>query len=180
MPRQRDERGHFVGSGGPKRGGGGVVIEDVDRGFRRMMQNLALYLRRPPFVTVGIQGREARYKRDFGQSNVTLAAVHEFGSRDGKIPQRSFIRSTVDRERGMILRMLERAVKDAARSGDAYRGLGIVGEKVKAEMVRTIDQSIGLKPLTKAGIRSKKRPSTKPLIDTGQLKGAITWKVHNA
>ena len=154
-------------------------VADIDRGFRRVLRALRQY-QRGPNVTVGIQGTEASAPREFGQTNVKLAAVHEFGSRDGRIPQRSFIRATVDRERGLIHTLLQRAAHDAAATGNAARGLGVVGEKVQAKMVQTIDQSIGLKPLTRAGIRSKKKPGTKPLIDTGQLKGAISWKVHGA
>lgn len=153
-------------------------VKDVDRGYKAFQRNMVRFIRKPN-VTVGIQATEAAQTRGFGETNVTIAAVHEFGSRDGRIPQRSFIRASVDRERALLNRMLDTAVRRIAESGDARRHLGLVGERARAEMVRTIDNSIGLAPLTPAGIRSKVRPSTTPLLDTGQLKGAITWKAHN-
>lgn len=129
-----------------------------------------------PHVTVGVQGTEAAEDRGFGMSNVKLALVHEFGSKDGRVPQRSFIRSTIDRERRLLLRMLKRAARNTATYGNVARHLGIVGEKAQAEMVRTIDQSIGLKALAQSTIDRK--GSTRPLLNTSGLKRSISYKVH--
>jgi hypothetical protein len=133
-------------------------------------------MRAGPNVTVGIQGAEASEDRGFGETNATLAAIHEFGSRDGSIPQRSFLRGTADRERAKINRLLTKAVKNAAANGGIKRELGVVGSAVVAEVVRTIDQSIDLVALKAATIARK--GSTTPLIDDGILKGAITHVVH--
>lgn len=151
----------------------GVI--DIDRGMKAMVRRFIRY-KRGPYVTVGIQGTEAEEEREFGETNVTLAVVHEFGSKDGRIPQRSFIRSTIDRERNKIQKLLDRSARRALTSADVLHALGEVGEFTKSQMVRTIDQSIGLKKLAKSTELAKK--STKPLIDTGILKGSITWKVH--
>ncbi len=149
------------------------TVKDIDRGFRQLVRNF-VRMRRGPNVTVGIQGDEAMEQRD-GITNANLAAVHEFGSADGSIPQRSFIRGTTDRERAKINRLLERAVKAGVR-GDVRRELGKVGEVIRAAMVRTIDQSIGIKANAPATIARK--GSSVPLIDTGVLKGAISWEYH--
>lgn len=151
-------------------------VKDVDLGYDAFMRRMQKHMRGPN-VTVGIQGTEAAQDRGFGETNVTIAAVHEFGSRDGKIPQRSFIRATIDRERELIRRMLGKAAVAVATGGNAYRAVGVVGEKVKSEMVKTIDRSIGLKPLADSTIEAK--GSSRPLIDTSQLKNSITWKAHN-
>lgn len=153
-----------------------VKVTDKDRGYRKLKRELRKH-RKGPYAQVGIQGTEAAQSRGFNQTNVTLAAVHEFGSKDGRIPQRSFIRATIDRERALLERLLRRYALGVPAGESLARGLGIVGERARAEMVRTIDNSIGLKPLTKAGIRSKRKPGTKPLIDLGILKGSITSKV---
>lgn len=154
-------------------------VRDIDRGYKRFQKQMREY-RHGPSVTIGIQATDAQRGTeegaDFADSNVRLAAVHEFGSRDGRIPQRSFMRAPMDRERAKFKRMLNRAVRSAAINGDAKRQLGIIGEVARAEMIRTIDMSIGLLPLKSKTIERK--GSTKPLIDTGQLKAAITWKVH--
>lgn len=150
-------------------------VTDKDRGYKALQANMRKHAKGPN-VTVGIQGTEASQSHGVGQTNVTIAAVHEFGSRDGRIDQRSFIRATIDRERALLGRMLERAARATAADGDARRHIGLVGERARAEMVRTIDNSIGLKPLAKSTIDRK--GSTTPLLNTGQLKGAITWKAH--
>ena len=152
------------------------VVRDIDRGFKKLVRNFRR-MRPGPNVTVGVQGSDAGTSRGPGFNNATLAAVHEFGSADGTIPQRSFLRATTDRERALITRMLTRAAREGAVKGDIKRQLGIVGEKVRSEVIRTIDQSIGLKALASSTIRAK--GSTKPLIDTGILKGSITWEVHS-
>ena len=172
MPPQRDARGRFI-----KGSGGATKVKDTDRGFNRMWRTFRAH-RGGPHARVGIQGTDASEPHGFGQTNLTIAAVHEFGAKNGRPPQRSFIRATIDRERSQLTRLLRREARAMAFDGDWRRHLGIVGAKARAEMVRTIDQSIGLKPLTPAGIRSKQVPSTQPLIDTGQLKGAISWEVR--
>lgn len=176
MPPQRDARGRFLPKGS-KGAGAKTELVIVERGLARLLAKLRLHAR-GPHVRVGVQGQEAEELHpDFGDSNVKLAAVHEFGSKDGRIPQRSFIRATVDRERDKIGGYLQRASGRVARGKNIEQELGVVGAKAVAEIRRTIDQSIGLKPLTKAGILSKQVPSTKPLLDTGQLKNSVTWKV---
>lgn len=154
-----------------------TVVRDIDRGMRAMVRRFKLH-KGGPNVTVGIQSTDAAQSRGFDQTNVTLAAVHEFGSKDGHIPQRSFMRSTIDRERGHIMRLLQSRVRKVALKGeDVVKGLGIVGEFTKSAMVRTIDQSIGLKPKAAATLRRHPGKTT-PLIVTGILKRSITWKVH--
>lgn len=158
-------------------------VTDKDRGFRKLKRDLVRH-RKGSFVQVGIQGTEAAQKRAFNQTNVTLAAVHEFGSRDGRIPQRSFIRAPMDRERKLFERLLTRFARGVPSGGSLAVGLSIVGQRAVAEMVRTIDNSIGIRRLAKSTLRRRRqmalkgRPaSTVPLIDTGVLKGSITYKV---
>jgi len=151
-------------------------VVDRDRGYRKFARNMQRFAKGPN-VTVGVQGTQAAETRKFGETNAAIAAIHEFGSIDGRIPQRSFIRAPMDRERALINRMLEVAVRSTARDGNARKHLGIVGARARAEMVRTIDQSIGLAPLAAATVARKR--SSRPLIDTGQLKASLTWKVHD-
>lgn len=156
---------------------GATEVKDVDRGFEQFQRD-AEKASRGAHVSIGIQATEAAQTRAFALTNVTLAATHEFGSRDGRIPQRSFMRATIDREREAISRMIDGAAEKVAHGSSLERELGTIGEWVKSEMIRTIDQTIGLAPLKKS--TETRKGSTKPLIDTGQLKAAITWKVSKA
>ena len=128
-------------------------------------------------MRIGIQGTEASETREFGETNIKLALVHEFGSRDGRVPQRSFLRSSADRETRKFQRLLARAGRRAAVNGNLKRELGVVGEVGVAEVKRTINNSIGLKP--NAAITIERKGSSKPLLDTAQLRDAVTWKVEN-
>jgi hypothetical protein len=152
------------------------VVEDIDRGYRALVGRVRKMVRGPS-VTIGIQGTEANEKRKLGETNVGIMLVHEFGSRDGTIPQRSTLRATADRERALFERKLALAAKRAAVQGDIARELGRVGELGVAKVKQTFDQSIGLKPL-KPATELRKR-STKPLIDEAILKNSLTWKVRD-
>jgi len=153
-------------------------VRDVDRGYKKLGRTLRSMSRKPRVVRIGVQGAENNEPRDvFGTSNIELALVHEFGSRDGRVPQRSFIRSTVDRERQMFERLLQRAARMLAEGTDEYVALGQVGEVVKSEMVRTIDETIGLKPLAQA--TKDRKGSSVPLDDTSQMKNSISWVLES-
>ena len=92
------------------------------------------------------------------------------------IPERSFLRAAFDRNQRKYSRVLE------AQTGRAIDGaisvkqaLGIVGEVALSDVINRINRGIPpkLRPATVA-----RKGSTKPLIDTGQLKGSIKAKVE--
>lgn len=109
-----------------------------------------------------------------------LAAIHEFGA--ANVPERSFIRFTLENNRDEIRTFIERlSALFVAGKVDAERALKILGEKVvalvKANIVeRKIKQDLA--PETIARKRAKGRDpddATTALVDTGQLKNAITY-----
>lgn len=146
----------------------GISISDRDRGWKRFKRSWrqASGLK----AKVGIQNQEAAADHG-GIRNVELAAIHEFGA---GVPERSFVRATVDRERSQIIRLLDRVGR--AQGADIRRKLGLLGLKVRGLMIRTIDQSIGIEPNAPSTIARK--GSSRPLIDTGQLKNSITSVVE--
>ncbi len=140
---------------------------------QRRLEKVVTAANKPMHVAIGILQDE---KRDEGFSMVDLAMVHEYGSKDGHIPERSFIRSTCDAKRKVHLRLLQRLEKKLI-SGHLNKKQALIqfGEMVKSDMVQAINNGIdpALDPKT---IRRKK--SSKPLIDTGRLKGSITHEVR--
>ena len=92
-----------------------------------------------------------------------------------RIPQRSFMRSTFDKHQRTYLKM---AADQAGRVIDgkatAAQAVGLIGEKYLADIRNEINAGIP-PPLKPATVRRK--GSSKPLIDTGQLKGSLTVKV---
>jgi len=127
-------------------------------------------------VTVGIhQKRANRSKKKAGASrtNVQIGTIHEFGS--GKIPQRSFLRSTYDENLPKYKEYFERAYARATKAKKKVDvPLRLVGLKIASDVRRKIDAGI---PPPNAPSTVKRKGSSKPLIDTGALKRSIGYEV---
>jgi hypothetical protein len=155
---------------------GGRVI-DRDRGWKRIEAEMRA-MKKGAGVTVGIQGNEANETHGKGSdyTNAQIGTVHEFGSIDGTIPERSFIRSTMDAQSKPIAQLAARLMAGVIVGKMTRRkGLGILGQHVLGEIRKTIRAGID-PPLQQATIDRK--GSSKPLIDTGQLVGSLTYKVR--
>ena len=154
-----------------------MTVEDRDRGLRKIQRNVRAFAGLE--LAIGIQGPEAgAIEHDADDlTNVELGAIHEFGAPGAGIPERSFIRSTFDAKIKQWIGQLEKVGKTiySTGTGDPKRALGILGEKAVSDMRNTINRGIDppLKPATVA-----RKGSSKPLIDSGQLKNAITWKIR--
>jgi len=130
-------------------------------------------LQKSPHVAVGILQDEVH---DEHFSMVDLAMVHEYGSRDGHIPQRSFIRSSCDTKKKDHIKLIGKLQSELlAGHMSTKQALTIMGEVVAKDMAQIINH--GIEPgLAAATI--KRKGSSKPLIDTGRLKGSITHEVR--
>jgi hypothetical protein len=127
-----------------------------------------------PHVQVGIlQDKE----RKNGFSMTALAAVHEYGSSDGHIPARSFIRSPCDAQEKKHVELIKK-LEDKVLKGQLTikQALTTLGEVIAKDMVQSINK--GINPSLKAATIKRKK-SSKPLIDKGLLRGAITHEVRN-
>ena len=135
--------------------------------FLKDMQGHKLY--------VGVTKSSNSRPKD-GASNALIAYVHEFGI---GVPERSFLRSTVLEQAHKYLFIQKDNIIPAIKSGvmtadEAYRRLGIVASNdVKAKMVNG-----SFTPLKQQTIDRK--GSSKPLIDTGELRQSITYEVRDA
>jgi hypothetical protein len=113
-----------------------------------------------------------------GLGNITLlevAAIQEFGAPAASIPQRSFVRSTVDNNRGAIYKTIGALAKQIAR-GKLTREAALerVGARVEGMIKRAIAD--GIEPANAPSTIARKG-SSKPLINTGQLRSAVTYEV---
>jgi phage gpG-like protein len=151
------------------------TVRVVDRGANALLRRLA---KSREVVRVGILDDSPKKARegDGGRYNLEVAAVHEFGAPAAGIPQRSFIRATVDLNAGEIAR-LQHATMTAYVQGKVTlrQGLDRIGMKVAAMMQKRIAAGID-PPLSPATVAKKK--SSTPLVDTGQLRSAVTWLVE--
>lgn len=170
MPPMRDERGRFVSSKKP-----GVKV--IDKGWDRIVDDM-LKLRRGLSVSVGIQGADAD-EVDFWHgelTNAVLGAIHEFGR--GRVPERSFLRSTFDDNRSEYQRELDRIGGEFFDDGRIKGELMILGEEFRGDVVRTIQAGIppGLQPQS---LVDRPGSGTTPLWATGQLVNSITSDVKD-
>lgn len=147
-------------------------IIDKDRGWRRIKAELAR-AKAKPHVQVGIFGAQAAADHG-GKPNIEIAAVHEFGTEH--VPERTFLRGTVDAKHRDIRSMAKRlAAAVVAGSINHARALNLLGQFARGLMQKRISSGIPppLKPATVA-----RKGSAVPLIDTGQLRASLDWKVR--
>jgi hypothetical protein len=136
-------------------------------------------------VTVGVHGDNAQRKDD-SETNPEIGAKHEFGS--GHIPERSFLRSTVDS--GKPMEFAEQVSAKVARGQmTADRAAQQIGVVTVGEVKQTIAAKIP-PPLSEQTIQRRLEKgahggglaslgnSTTPLVDTGQLVQSIQYRVE--
>ncbi len=132
-------------------------------------------------VKVGVlvqSGGEERHE-DGDLTLIEIAAIHEFGSEEAGIPERSFIRRTFDqRVRTDLIQLQTALAREVVTKGmDPEKALSILGSWGSNEVKNTITEDDIPPPLKQATIDAK--GSSKPLVDTGQLKNSISYQVVN-
>jgi hypothetical protein len=99
---------------------------------------------------------------------IQLAATHEFGTSDGRIPMRSFMRAGMDENLEGLKAFKRSQYLEAIHGGQTLQqAIGLVGEwltgKLKLKIIK--GPFIPNAPATLAA----KAPKTKPLINTGRM-----------
>lgn len=153
----------------------GGAVRDRDRGWKRTLRRL-FGARRPVTLSVGIHEDKGGGAAKEGADGLTVAQVgafHEFGL---GVPRRSFIADWADeneaRHKSQLAKMAKAVAKGAVPSVEV--GLERLGNLYVGEVQRRIAAGID-PPLAQSTIDRK--GSSVPLIDTGQLRSSITYKV---
>ncbi len=124
-------------------------------------------------ICVGVIAKTApRNDQKAHLNNAQIAAVHEFGAPNKGIPARPFLRPTLTRNKqaytdGLATQM-RKAVRQQQSAEQAYQ---VVGLKAASDVQHEIRHGTHT-PLKAATIKRKK--SSQPLIDIGQLHQSIT------
>lgn len=126
-------------------------------------------------LTIGIQSADAKEPRGDGINMAGLGAVHEFGTRDGRIPARPFLSPVAEDKqyRRQYAKLIQ--AEGVASEKSAERALKRVGERAVNIAQKRI--SDGLEPANAPATVAAKG-SSKPLIDTGRLRQSITYKLN--
>lgn len=147
----------------------------MGKGFDSIAQAHKLLKASPLTVKAGVLGHKRERKEKDGFDNVELAVTQEFGTRDGKIPARSFVLAPFKANRNRYMSQLRSfATKLLLGKVSLDKVLSLIGQQMAADMKKRIKDGIA-PPNAESTVRRKK--STKPLVDTGQLLTSITYGV---
>lgn len=120
------------------------------------------------FVTVGIHEDE-NARPEKGVNNATLGAIQHFGTDD--IPSRPWLDVGVEQSNQEYLQLIIDGVEDGLGSDQILEQMGLVAQaSVQQYMV-----DLQTPPNAPSTIAAKK--SSNPLIDTGELRQSVTYKV---
>lgn len=135
-------------------------------------------------VMVGIPASKAT--REDGDTepinNAQLGYIHEYGAPASNIPARPFLIPGVARAQENINDHLKKAAKAAMDGNEEKVDVELNATGLVAQAGARYEINYGdLAPLserTLAARRKRGRTGTKPLIDTGQLRNAITYVIR--
>lgn len=135
-----------------------IRIKETDKGLEQIKRNL--FLAKNSHVTVGIH-HDAGSDAD-GMPNAAVGAFHEFGVSKGhvRIPQRSWLASTVDEQEKDIVRDAQQLFLGPLMRGkiDVKQALGLIGTTVQSRVQKTLREKMpDWKPLARSTKRAKAR-----------------------
>jgi phage gpG-like protein len=118
---------------------------------------------------------------DAGISLIELATIHEFGAPAANIPERSYLRSTVQNKQEAIVEMSNRIGKKLVMDEDfkIEDGLNALGTWAVGQVKNTIvhEETEGPEPQELKPATIARKGSSTPLVDTGRLLNSITHEV---
>lgn len=148
-----------------------IKTTEKDLGYKKILEQFK-EIAKDPYVKVGIVKDE---KHQDGTSLALIASSNEFGTDDGRVPERSFMRSTADKERRNVKNLIDKGYKDIIKGRETVFGLLTkVGLYVTGKTQQTITD---LDNPENAPSTIKGKGSSNPLIDTGLMRQSIRHEV---
>lgn len=140
----------------------------------QLMKALQDRLSKNSGVYVGIPQGAGRYED--GAPLAVIGAVHEFGSADGHIPERSFLRVPLRSNHHVFAKVFTMGVPQVIDGEITLRQLM---EQAGARAASVSQEAIseGIQPPNAPDTVARKGSST-PLVDTGRLRQSITYVVE--
>lgn len=172
-----------------------MSIIERDSGLARFFATTKA-LKNGAHVKVGVLEGSAKgsEKRDGGLSNAELAAVHEFGTADGRIPERSFLRSTFGANHAKYIENLKTLiVKIVEGQMSLEQAFNILGARIASDIQKRITAGDPIPPpntpetiarkVNKGKWNKRKKNgglndfagTVRTLVDTGRMVASITW-----
>ena len=156
-----------------------MTVQDRDHGYKQRLERLQV-LAHGGKIRAGIHAPQgaAYHGHVPGQAlqNITVAAWMEFGT--GNIPARSFVGAWfVINQAKLVATYKTQAIRYVTGKGEPVQVFGRVGAFMAGGMKQRIADGI---PPPNAPSTIAAKGSSKPLIDTGQLRASIGYSVHIA
>lgn len=148
----------------------GVTVKD--RGWNRIKREMTKAS--GSGVKVGVQA-DVKPRKDPTEDMLAIAVINEFGFKPKRIPQRSFIRASFDKYKNSLDSYNKRLMTQViAGKLPMKKALGLLG-KVHQEQIQ--DYIRDLKVPENAELTIRLKGFDNPLIETGQLRRSIDYKV---
>ena len=129
-----------------------------------------------PKVYIGVPASKNSIHKDSKINMATLLALHVYGAPTRGIPQRDPLRPPLINNAQRYTDLMAQGIKNALANGTdpnvVYEKIGIVA----SNDVKDYFVSGNFKPLDQKTIDRK--GSSKPLLDTGELRSSITYEVR--
>ena len=151
-------------------------VKVIDKGWKLHGEFIKQLDRSKPSVTVGIHADKGSAVHIGGQTATVadIGAFNEFGT--PTIPRRSFIRSTFSKHlkanKRLLRALLQRVVITKITP---HQALDAFGQKLAAQVINTINDGV---PPPNAPATIARKGSSKTLINQGQMKQSIAYKVN--
>jgi hypothetical protein len=152
----------------------------IDRGWSKIVKNTTK-AKDGRGVAVGFQGDKGELvSSEHGDmTNVELGMIHEFGTKDGRIPERPMIRQTFDNKKNNYIKGMKRIGKDLTGGKKVDGELLLLGEEFKNDIIQSIRNN-EYAPWSDFTIMAKEalgKSGGVPLFVTGQLVNALSTEV---
>lgn len=148
-----------------------VKVTDKDAGYRARITKLLED--KKAAVYVGITAASGSKKHD-ATTVLDIALIHEYGL---GVPRRAFVGDWFLSYKKDANRLVKKLLILTTKKGgpNAVDAVEILGARAAAECQKYISEGVHFLPLSPVTIA--KKGSSVPLVDTGQLKSSITYRI---
>jgi len=152
-----------------------VKIDEMNDELKAIEESMEMLMKHEVLVGIPEEGGG----KPSGISNAALLFIHTNGSPLKGIPARPVIEAALDQNSDQVAEVLKECA-DAGASGDvgavmpALERAGMQGQNICRDWFEGANGWAPLKPKT-----IERKGSAGVLIDTGQMRGAITYKVES-
>lgn len=147
-----------------------IIQKDIDRGWKKILEQHQI---KELNIKVGLFGEDNSYTGNMAM----LGSVHQFGSSKMNIPKRPFVSEPIDQKGEELKQFIDdnyKAVIDGKQT--LRKAIDRIGVKHEGQMKRGITEFTfeSNKPRT-----IQRKGSSTPLIDNGQMRNSIKYKVES-